>query len=416
MYCHWDDCKDNPLEDIKDDMTEDGGYLFHRFITNKISITVKKTKTNAIPVIPIKYYNNLTFNDLNRMISELVTEMIDEKLCLTIESQQLLVEIINKTMVFITDSGKDYFYIYRRIYDLDTKSSTLDFIKRPSELIFKNKDSLGIGFPQYSETCKIKSLGKFIEYMVPVRKEKIDEDGNCHVIKRYDNVIFYPYYKKEIKIPYTFNVFKGFNIKRLIDIDDEKEEYIENDDYEKSYTYKHIVDNICNGDKELAKYTHNWIAHLLQYPQKKPEVCLVLYSRQGAGKDRFSKFVGNLIGSNYFQVYKSLTNFNSNFNVSNKNKLLCVLNEVDAKSSFKIHDELKHIITRDQLVFSVCYDSEDERVANHGYVGVDFYISGYSTKPVIEDFKILFYTGSGLKRDKDDLPRSEEIVKNKWRI
>ena len=42
---------------------------------------------------------------------------------------------------------------------------------------------------------------------------------------------------------------------------------------------------LCENNDEIAKYLTNYIADLIQNPERLPETVIVLQGREGAGKD-----------------------------------------------------------------------------------------------------------------------------------
>lgn len=364
FYCHWDDCKESPLESVEDDMTEDGGLLFYKFedkkqnkksIIDKLNVRQKPCENKDVKDNDSIYINDLVYSDINRMLLTFKTETTKigeegsdsdeseasdskETLCLTKESQQDLINWMKSTVAYITDSGADSFYIKKRYYNVKTDTTSITWMKRKPEKIFGCKDLLSPVRAQFSSKCKITELGKLIKHFTH------SFTSGDFVVPRYDTCTFVPYFDKKPNIRYSFNLFEGWYLQKLIE--EEAEECKE--DFETSDMFKHIEQNICNGDEELIKWAHGAIAHMIQKPAEKPEVCWVLYSQGGAGKDRFSAFLGSLIGAQYHGVYSSLDAFTNNFNVLNKNKMLCVFNEVSDRASRQKHDLLKHIITQEQ--------------------------------------------------------------------
>ena len=65
-----------------------------------------------------------------------------------------------------------------------------------------------------------------------------------------------------------FNLFLGFKVRPSVEINFALIDPI---------TW-HIENVWCNGDKNLSEYVINWLAYLIQYPEKKPGTVLVLRS------------------------------------------------------------------------------------------------------------------------------------------
>lgn len=161
---------------------------------------------------------------------------------------------------------------------------------------------------------------------------------------------FYPDPTNSPMPDYIFNMFNGFYLKTLIDEDNSINgkgfKYDENI-FINSPLYELVNEVICAGDDKLIEYTNDYIAHMFQNPCQKPGTGMLLYGLGGEGKDRFSTFLGNLLGLDYFIKYNNLGVINKQFNSMNRNKILVVLNEVDDKSSFKNHGSLNDLFTRE---------------------------------------------------------------------
>ena len=62
-------------------------------------------------------------------------------------------------------------------------------------------------------------------------------------------------------------------------------------------------------EEDAYNYLINYIADLLQNPQKLPEVCLVFKSKQGLGKDLMINYIEKLIGDKYVYRTSNLEEF-----------------------------------------------------------------------------------------------------------
>ena len=64
----------------------------------------------------------------------------------------------------------------------------------------------------------------------------------------------------------------------------------------------HILENVCCNDRDLFDWVVGWIAHIVQHPQDKLGVSLVLRGKQGTGKTVVGNVFGKLFGPHYVQV------------------------------------------------------------------------------------------------------------------
>ncbi len=105
----------------------------------------------------------------------------------------------------------------------------------------------------------------------------------------------------------------------------------------------HIELIICNGDKDCYEYLINWLAHMVQKPEEKPEVAVVLKAGQGTGKGTFVDPIGNIIGAHFVHLTEQ-SQVVGRFNSLLENKVLIFADEFFAGSK-KHTDQLKGMIT-----------------------------------------------------------------------
>ena len=61
-----------------------------------------------------------------------------------------------------------------------------------------------------------------------------------------------------------------------------------------------VRDYICVGNQSHFNYLMNWMAHMVQKPEEKPGVAVVLQGGQGTGKGSMVRPLGEMIGHHYF--------------------------------------------------------------------------------------------------------------------
>jgi hypothetical protein len=139
------------------------------------------------------------------------------------------------------------------------------------------------------------------------------------------------------KNPDDYSLFHGYKHKLLDECDMTKIAKFIN----------HIREVVCGGDEKVFKYVCQWFAKLVQIPDAKIRTALVLFSRQGAGKnDAFTNILCELVG---YSV-KQLTNMDDivgSFNAVLENHKLIVCDELnDSQASKYLNmDALKGVIT-----------------------------------------------------------------------
>jgi len=96
---------------------------------------------------------------------------------------------------------------------------------------------------------------------------------------------------------------------------------------------------------DCAEYVLNWLAHVVQKPSRKTEVCILLYGSQGCGKSTIGEYIlRKIIGLDKMHITSKTEKIFGRF-VDTQGKLLAVLNEASGKDTFNICDVLKDAIT-----------------------------------------------------------------------
>ncbi len=65
---------------------------------------------------------------------------------------------------------------------------------------------------------------------------------------------------------------------------------------------EHLYENVCGGNAALYDWVFGWFAHLVQKPEERLGVALVLRGHQGAGKSKIGEVVGSLFSQHYHQI------------------------------------------------------------------------------------------------------------------
>jgi hypothetical protein len=92
-------------------------------------------------------------------------------------------------------------------------------------------------------------------------------------------------------------------------------------------------------------YVLEWLAHIVQKPERKTEVCILLYGSQGCGKSTIGEYLlRKIIGLDKMIITSKADKMFGKF-VNTQGKLLAVLNECSGKDTFNICDILKDAIS-----------------------------------------------------------------------
>ena len=154
--------------------------------------------------------------------------------------------------------------------------------------------------------------------------------------KEYRKIIFEPMINDEINL----NLFLGFNFCKI-------ENFIVKQEKLK-YIFIHIKEILCNDETNVFNFLINWLAHIIQYPNKRMGIAVVCKSLQGVGKNIFfENFFGEMIiGKKHSICVADPSQIVGKFNGSVENKVFTVVNELKAESDMiKMSNLLKSLIT-----------------------------------------------------------------------
>lgn len=107
---------------------------------------------------------------------------------------------------------------------------------------------------------------------------------------------------------------------------------------------RHLKRVICNNNEEHYRYALGWFAHMIQKPQDKPGVAMVLRGLKGAGKDIIADYVGSLFKHHHIKIANQ-DQLVGKFNAHQERCLLLHVEEGYWAGSKAAEGSLKHIIT-----------------------------------------------------------------------
>jgi putative DNA primase/helicase len=110
----------------------------------------------------------------------------------------------------------------------------------------------------------------------------------------------------------------------------------------------HILEVICANDSKVFEYVMQYFAHIIQRPQEKPSVAIVLKSVEGTGKGTMMRPLLEIVGSHGIQINGD-RHITGQFNGAVANKLLVFADEVNLTSS-KEADKVKAFISENTVL------------------------------------------------------------------
>lgn len=136
----------------------------------------------------------------------------------------------------------------------------------------------------------------------------------------------------DIIVGHAFNTFKDVSVEALPGID-------------VSPMMTHIRDNLCNGNAAYFEYLIRWLAHLVQYPSKRPLTGIAIIGDQGTGKGIFIDFIARMLGGRRNCNTTTSAKDTKSFNTAVGSKLLVVFDEATFSGDHEQSDFMKKLVT-----------------------------------------------------------------------
>jgi len=108
---------------------------------------------------------------------------------------------------------------------------------------------------------------------------------------------------------------------------------------------QHLPEVICRGNEELCVYILGWLAHMVQHPEEKPGVGLVLRGPKGAGKDTVVDYLRRMIGKHHAPTVMNSNQFAGRFNAIVESALLLQVQEGFWAGDKAAESTLKGLVT-----------------------------------------------------------------------
>lgn len=112
---------------------------------------------------------------------------------------------------------------------------------------------------------------------------------------------------------------------------------------------QHVRNVICLGNAEHAAYVIGWLAHMVQRPEEKPGVGVVLRGSKGAGKDTLADYVARMIGRRHVPTVAESDHIVGKFNARLETALLRHVQEGSWAGDRKAESVLKYLVTSERV-------------------------------------------------------------------
>ncbi len=251
-----------------------------------------------------------------------------------------------ETLIDFVKNGVDVKDLFAREDESPVMQEMMDkyiMLNMGGKIVIMNKADISeqysyLGFQQFFSNKKIhlkvidkqKTTEEKVVYKIiskSIGNEFLDEK-----IERFKRIVFKPSGKVNED---EYNFFKGWPYPPSAKGSCNK--YIE-----------HIHSNICNANEELFNYILDWMAQIIQFPEKKEDKALVLRGKQGTGKGIMVQVFGQLIGDAFIQL-TTAEPLITRFNGSLANRLLVYADEVTWGGNRVEGNRLKTFISEDKI-------------------------------------------------------------------
>jgi hypothetical protein len=258
----------------------------------------------------------------------------------------ILDEWCSNSIVLINNGGNHFFLTKNKRIDSMSNEISL-YYKQVSEKTLMNNlraatcvinDQFDYAFWEENRGKKVQPEDKvrMLKYLFDNISGFLDSAITTRTVKARNNVEFYPYLRRmgEPQLYDSFNIFTGFPL------EDVPLTLTEN--FESSLLYKHLGDEMMNGDAGEFNHFLDHIADMIQMPHLIRGPSHLFYSAPGMGKGLLALFMGRLLGQDHVITFADVSTYFSNFNSEQANKILKIFEEVSEKGdAFHKHDRLK---------------------------------------------------------------------------
>lgn len=232
-----------------------------------------------------------------------------------VKQAQDVVSELNQNHAIINIGGK--IRVIKEHMDPTSKELIMDFLSIPDfHVYYANKK---VPDPENPKKKRPKS------------KLWIEDPGR----REYEGIVFEP---AKIDVPGYYNLWRGFAI------EPKKGDW--------SLYYRHIIDNIADGNQELGDWVIAWMARAVQDPGQaqgdKPGTSIVLQGGQGTGKGVMVNTFGSLFGEHFLSVSHG-AQIAGRFNSHLKNKIVVFIDEGFWAGDKAGESVLKSIVTEPDI-------------------------------------------------------------------
>lgn len=105
-----------------------------------------------------------------------------------------------------------------------------------------------------------------------------------------------------------------------------------------------LYDIVCNKNDEYYQYLINYFAHMVQRPEEKPGVMIILLGGQGIGKGTLGRILQKIWNASYLQVH-NVDSITGSFNAALEQSFVVFMDEALFSGDRRAADALKSLVT-----------------------------------------------------------------------
>ncbi len=160
-----------------------------------------------------------------------------------------------------------------------------------------------------------------------------------------------------------------------------------------------IFENICNSQKDVYEYLVNYLAHMVQKPDEKPGIMIVLLGGQGVGKGTFFGLLQTIWNKTSVLV-SSIDQVLGRFNGILERSYIVMLDEALFSGDKKAAEKLKSLITEEYMVIENKYEHQKSITSFHRFFGASN--KSHFVNVDADDRRFLFLRVSEFKAQNDE--------------
>jgi hypothetical protein len=148
--------------------------------------------------------------------------------------------------------------------------------------------------------------------------------------RKHQSIDFIPHGEENICPGYIFNTFAGFHANTLT-------EWEQVD----TSNFNTLLWHLCGERSDVADYMTNFIAHMIQHPNRRPEKVIVFKPWTGCGKDTLYRTLRLLLGIKCVGITENPDHLFGSFNEILDSKICLFLNEMEGKHGVGYQEKIK---------------------------------------------------------------------------